>query len=150
MLKLILSMHHFNRLIKMYNLAPIHRFYEGIELKLAEKKAEVHLTVDERYFHAAMSAHGSVYFKVLDDAAYFACQTVILDFFIVTTNFNVNLLRPITAGKIHAIGEVDFTSANLFTASSKLYDEKGRLCGTGQGQFVKSRVSLESVNDYKL
>jgi uncharacterized protein (TIGR00369 family) len=150
MLKLILSMLHFDRLKKMYALAPIHRFYEGIELSLAEKKAWIHLTIDERYFHAAMSAHGSVYFKLLDDAAYFACQSVIPDFFIVTTSFNVHLLRPITAGKVYAVGEVEFTSAGLFTASSRLFDEKGRLCGTGQGQFVKSKVNLESVEDYKL
>lgn len=141
-------MQHFESLKKMYSLAPIHQFYQGIELLLEPNKAEIHLNIDERYFHGGMSTHGSVYFKLLDDAAYFACQSVIEDFFIVTTNFNVNLLRPILKGKIYAKGEVDFISQNLFTASSKLYDEKGRLCGTGQGQFVKSKLALSAVKDY--
>lgn len=142
-------MEHFERLKTMYSLAPIHNFYEGIELIVSENKAEIILPIDQRYFHGGMSTHGSVYFKVLDDAAYFACQSVITDFFIVTTNFSINLLRPITGGTIRAVGEIDFVSANLFTASAKLYDERGKLCATGQGQFLKSKLSLADVDDYK-
>lgn len=141
-------MTHFDRLLKMYKAAPIHKFFEGIEMVVSENKAVISLPIDERYFHAAMSAHGSVYFKLLDDSAYFACQSVVTDFFIVTTSFNINLLRPITAGKITAIGELDFDSKQMFTASSKLYDEKGRLCGTGQGQFLKSKLAINGVDGY--
>lgn len=142
-------MEHFNRLLKMYAAAPIHDFYEGIGLELEDGKAVINLHIDERYFHAAMSAHGSVYFKLLDDAAYFACQSVVEDFFIVTTSFSINLLRPISEGKITAVGELDFESRQMFTASSKLYDEKGRLCGTGQGQFLKSALAISTVDGYK-
>lgn len=133
----------------MYSSAPIHNFYEGISLEIDGGKAVVQISIqDKRFFHAGMSAHGSVYFKLLDDAAYFACQSVIHDFFIVTTNFNTQLLRPITGGKIYAEGVIEFQSKQLFSASSKLYDEKGRLCGTGNGQFLKSRVRLEDVIGY--
>lgn len=133
----------------MYNAAPIHNFYQNIELQMSEKAAKIILPIDERYFHAGMSAHGSVYFKLLDDAAYFACQSVILDNFIVTTAFNTQLLRPITSGIIHAEGKMEFESNQMYSASSKLYDEKGRLCGSGHGQFLKSRVELSSVEGYK-
>lgn len=133
----------------MYSSAPIHDFYEGISLEIDEGKAVVQISIqDKRFFHAGMSAHGSVYFKLLDDAAYFACQSVIHDFFILTTNFNTQLLRPITGGNIYAEGVMEFQSKQLFSASSKLYDEKGRLCGTGNGQFLKSRVRLEDVIGY--
>lgn len=141
-------MEHFDRLLKMYEAAPIHEFYEGIEMKLENRKATIELPIDKRYFHAAMSAHGSVYFKLLDDSAYFACQTEVTDYFIVTTSFTINLLRPITSGKITAIGEVDFISKQMMTASSKLYDAKGRLVGTGQGQFLKSKLPIEGVDGY--
>jgi len=141
-------MEHFKRLIEMYYAAPIHNFYEGIEMKLEKQSAEISLPIDERYFHAAMSAHGSVYFKLLDDAAYFASQTEIEDFFIVTTSFNIQLLRPINKGIITAVGQSEFISKQLIAASSKLYDEKGRLCGTGKGQFLKSKLSLDSIDHY--
>lgn len=142
-------MGHFERLVNMYNVAPIHKFYQNIELVIEEKTARIKLPIDERYFHAGMSTHGSVYFKLLDDAAYFACQSMILDNFIVTTAFNTQLLRPITEGIIYAEGKMDFESSNMFSASSKLFDEKGRLCGSGHGQFLKSRVALEKVVGYK-
>lgn len=143
-------MEHFERLVKMYAAAPIHDFYKGISLEMGERKATIRLSIeDQRYFHAGMSAHGSVYFKLLDDAAYFACQSVIMDNFIVTTAFNTQLLRPIMGGKLYAEGVVEFESNQLYTASSKLFDEKGRLCGTGNGQFLKSRVKLTDVEGYQ-
>lgn len=132
----------------MYDAAPLHEFYKNIKLTVSSKAARIELDIDQRYFHAGLSTHGSVYFKLLDDAAYFACQSEIHDFFIVTTAFNTQLLRPITKGKIHAVGIMEFESQQLFSASSKLFDEKGRLCGTGQGQFLKSRVALEDVKGF--
>ncbi|OIQ33868.1 MAG: hypothetical protein BM555_04560 [Crocinitomix sp. MedPE-SWsnd] len=142
-------MEHFERLIRMYDAAPIHNFYEGIKLSVEKNKARIDLEMkDDRYFHAGMSTHGSVYFKLLDDAAYFACQSMILDNFIVTTAFNTQLLRPILGGKIYAEGVMEFESAQMFSATSKLFDEKGRLCGTGHGQFLKSKVPLDAVKGY--
>ena len=133
----------------MYQAAPIHDFYQKIAMELSEGEATITLPVDQRYFHAAMAAHGSVYFKLLDDAAYFACQTVIKDYFIVTTSFNVQLLRPIKTGQIKAVGKLDFESPTHFFGSARLYDEKGRLCGTGSGQFVKSKLPIGKVEGYK-
>ncbi len=141
-------MTHFERLIKMYAKAPIHNFYKNIDLKVEANKSSVSLPITPDFFHGGMSTHGSVYFKLLDDAAYFACQSVIEDFFIVTTNFNVNLLRPITKGTVTAIGQMDFSSKQLFTATAELFDERGRLCGKGQGQFMKSKLPLSAVDDY--
>ena len=142
-------MSHFKRLLDMYKAAPIHKFYENISMELSKGQSKISLPVDQRYFHAAMAAHGSVYFKLLDDAAYFACQTEITDRFIVTTSFSIQLLRPITAGTIYAEGTVDFISKELFSAHSNLYDEKGRLCGTGHGQFVKSKLAIDKASGYK-
>lgn len=138
-------MTHFEGLLAIYEAAPIQSFYEGLQMSLSTKKCEISLPLKPTYFHAGMAAHGSVYIKLLDDAAYFACQTEIEDYFIVTTNFNLNLLRPLTKGIIKAVGEVDFMSLNLFTASARLYDERGRLCATVQGQFMKSKIHLTSL-----
>ncbi|NOQ75045.1 MAG: hotdog fold thioesterase [Crocinitomix sp.] len=141
-------MTHFDRLIKMYAKAPIHTFYKDITLEVTDKESTVTLPIRPDFFHGGMSTHGSVYFKLLDDAAYFACQSVIEDYFIVTTNFNISLLRPITKGTVTAIGKMDFNSQQLFTAAAELFDERGRLCGKGQGQFMKSKLSLSAVEDY--
>lgn len=141
-------MTHFQRLEQMYARAPIHEFYEGIRIKVEEKKTEIQLNIDRRYHHAGNFAHGSVYFKMLDDTCYFACQSVVTDFFLVTSSFNIHLLRPIFTGVIVARGNVEHQSQNLFTASALLFDEAGKLLGSGQGQFLKSKMRLEDVTDY--
>ena len=132
----------------MYRLAPIHEHYPGIKILVEDRYAEVTLDVDRRYFHAGESSHGAIYFKLLDDACYFACQSIETQNFLVTTNLNVNLLRPIFKEKIIAKGKVDFISANLFTASAELFNEKGKLCGTAQASFMRSKGTMEDVEMY--
>lgn len=141
-------MNHFDRLIQMYQGAPIHEHYPGINLTIEERSAEVTLPVDRRYFHAGEAAHGAIYFKLLDDACYFACQSIEESNFLVTTNLNLNLLRPIFKEKIIAKGKVDFVSANLFTASGELLNERGKLCGTAQASFMRSKGIMNDIKLY--
>ena len=35
------------------------------------------MPIKKDYFHALEAIHGSVYFKILDDAAFFAAQSVV-------------------------------------------------------------------------
>ena len=44
--------------------------------------------------------HGSVYFKMLDDAAWAASNTHVKDVFLFTYNFNVFLTKPVFKGNI--------------------------------------------------
>ncbi len=141
-------MNHFERLMQMYQLAPIHEHYPGINMLVEEERAEVTLDIDRRYFHAGEFAHGAVYFKLLDDCCYFACQSVETENFLVTTNLNVNLMRPIFKERIIAKGKVDFISSNLYTASGELFNEKGKLCGTAQASFMRSKGILGDVEMY--
>lgn len=141
-------MDHFQRLIRLYEKAPIHNFYQGIKMTLEDKKATITLPIDTRYFHGGMAVHGSVYFKLLDDAAYFACQTQIHDYFILTANFNISLRRPITSGIITAIGEFESMNETVIIGKSTLVDENGKICGTGTGEFMKSKTRLEDLKDY--
>ena len=68
---LIMRDKHHICLENMYLAAPINRIYlPKIEVLEAEAKIEIQLS--ENYFHTAGAVHGSVYFKMLDDAAYFA------------------------------------------------------------------------------
>lgn len=141
-------MNHFQRLMRLYDKAPIHDFYKGITILVEDKKTTISLPIDSRYFHGGMAVHGSVYFKLLDDAAYFACQTQIHDYFILTTNFNINLRRPITSGIITATGEFESMNDSIIIGKSTLTDEHGKICGTGVGEFMKSKTCLEDLKDY--
>src|SRR6478609_10698362 len=120
----------------MYLAAPVNnQVYNGITIAISEK-AELTLKIEEKFFHAANAIHGSVYFKMLDDAAFFAVNSIVKDVFVYTVSFNVQLLRPVSSGIIKSIGELQFKSSNLFIADSTLLDENNKLVGRGSGNFM--------------
>ena len=141
---------HFRKLERMYLSAPVNNhLYNGITITISEQKAELTLKIDEKFFHAAKAIHGSVYFKMLDDAAFFAVNSIIEDVFVYTVSFNVQLLRPVSSGIIKSIGELKFKSSNLFIADSTLLDENNKLVGRGSGNFMKSKIELTQEIGYK-
>lgn len=142
-----LSQHHRN-LEDMYLKAPVQVLYPGITIHVESNKATIRLPVSEKFFHAGMAVHGSVYFRLLDDAAYFSVLSEITDFFVLTTSFHIELLRPVNEGSLIATGEVINRSKSLFLASSVLKDQKGRTVALGKGNFMKSELSLNQINTY--
>ena len=141
---------HFEKLERMYLSANMNtQIYESTTVKIELEKAEVGLTIDEKYFHALGAIHGSVYFKLLDDAAFFAVNSIVEDVFVLTTSFNLNLVRPANQGIITAKGEVKFKSKDLFTATSVLYNEQGKEIAFGTGNFAKSKVTLTEEIGYR-
>ena len=133
----------------MYLSAPVNNLlYKGITITISDQKAELSLKIEERFFHAANAIHGSVYFKMLDDAAFFAVNSIVKDVFVYTVSFNVQLLRPVSSGIIKSIGELKFKSSNLFIADSTLLDENNKLVGRGSGNFMKSKIELTQEIGY--
>jgi len=141
---------HYRKLERMYLSAHFNtHLYETTECTFGFETAEISLIVSDKYFHALGAIHGSVYFKLLDDAAFFAVNSIVEDVFVLTTNFNINLIRPVNQGKITAIGNVKFKSKNLFIAESILYNEDGKEIAFGTGHFAKSKFALSEDIGYK-
>ena len=141
---------HFRKLERMYLSAPLNNhLYNGITITISDQKAELTLKIEEKFFHAANAIHGSVYFKMLDDAAFFAVNSIVKDVFVYTVSFNVQLLRPVSSGIIKSIGELKFKSSNLFIADSTLLDENNKLVGRGSGNFMKSKIELTQEIGYQ-
>lgn len=142
---------HFRKLENMYLATKIrHELYPSTEITISEATAEISIIVDERYFHALDAMHGSVYFRMLDDSAFFAVNSLVEDVFVLTTSFNITLTRPVSSGKITAKGKLRFRSKNLFTAESTLYDEEGNEVAFGTGNFARSKAPLAEEIGYKL
>ena len=143
-------MEHYQKLERMYLSANMNtQLYETTEIVIGEETAEIKLTIDSKYFHALGAIHGSVYFKLLDDAAFFAVSSIVKDAFVLTTSYNINITRPVSKGIITATGKLKFKSRNLFVAESSLMDEKGREIAFGTGNFAKSKIPLTEEIGYK-
>lgn len=138
---------HFRRLESMYRSAPINAFYLP-QLKVQEGKASIEIELSEQYHHAAGAVHGSVYFKMLDDAAFFAANSYEQEVFVLTTSFTTYLTRPVSSGKIKSIGTVDNKNKQQFIAEAVLYDESDNELGRGNGVFVRSKIRLADAKGY--
>ena len=134
---------HFQKLERMYLKTKVNvEIFDTITAKITEGEAEIGLTISDKYFHALDAIHGTVYFKLLDDAAFFAANSVVEDVFVLTSTFNLNLIRPASEGKLKSIGKLRSRSKNLLIAESILYNEQGKEIALGTGTFMKSRVAL--------
>ncbi len=143
-----MSKHH-RKLENMYLTAPINELYQPT-IKIIEGKCEIEITVKQQFFHAANALHGSVYFKMLDDAAFFAANSVIEDVFVLTGSFETKFLRPVSSGRLTAKGELLKNLGNKLEARAKLFDDKGVLVATGSGIFIKSKMVLSEIKSYKI
>ncbi len=138
---------HYLALASMYKAAPVNAFYRP-ELVVSEGGAVVEIEVSEKLFHSAGAVHGSVYFKMLDDAAFFAANSLEPDYFVLTTSFTTYLTRPVSAGKLKSVGRVVNSNKSQFIAESIVYDEQGREIGRGNGIFMRSKMPLADVPGY--
>ncbi len=138
---------HFLKLERMYAQAPLNDYYQP-EMHVSEGRAEVIVPVRQDFFHAAGAVHGSVYFKALDDAAFFAVNSLVEDVFVLTVSFTVYLTRPISSGEMRATGKVVHRSRRLFVAESELVDSKGRKIARGSGTFMRSNIALSPAVGY--
>jgi uncharacterized protein (TIGR00369 family) len=145
-----MSKNHFEKLESMYLNANINtQVFDSTTCKISSETSTIELTISEKYFHALGAIHGSVYFKLLDDAAFFAVNSIVEDAFVLTTSFNINLIRPANSGLITAIGKLKFKSSELFVAESTLYNDKGKVIAFGTGNFAKSKIKLTEEIGYK-
>jgi uncharacterized protein (TIGR00369 family) len=141
---------HYKKLEKMYLSAPLNReVYQQVHIQISETSTTIEQLCEQKFFHAAGSLHGSVYFKLLDDAAYFAANALVNDYFLFTTSFQIQIIRPLMSGILRAEGKVVKPGSSVIIAESRLYDERGKLAAIGQGQFMKSSVLLSEIESYR-
>jgi len=139
---------HYRALEAMYAVAPINRATEP-KLEISEGEARIRIAVKEELFHTAGATHGSIYFKLLDDAAFFAVNSLEPDVFVLTTSFTTYITRPVSEGEMVAVGKVVNANKSQWIAEAVVYDGEGREIGRGNGVFVRSKIALSKMPGYK-
>ncbi|MGB7418192.1 MAG: thioesterase, partial [Erythrobacter sp.] len=79
---------HHRALERLYASAPINAVFASRMEIVGEGAARLTFDVTRDVYHAAGAAHGTIYFKMLDDAAFYAANTLATDRFLLTTGFN--------------------------------------------------------------
>jgi uncharacterized protein (TIGR00369 family) len=139
---------HFRGLERMYDRAAVNRLFQSALSVPQAGRAEIRFEVTPDMFHAAGAAHGTIYFKMLDDAAFYAANSMVEDCFVLTTQFNLFLTRPVKAEPLTAIGQWVSGARRVLIAESRLLDADGDEVARGQGTFMRSRIRLADLPGY--
>jgi uncharacterized protein (TIGR00369 family) len=141
---------HYRSLESLYASAPVNALFPSRLDIPGEGRATIRFTVDERVFHAAGAAHGTIYFKMLDDAAFYAANSLVTDRFLLTTGFNLHFTRPVRRGDLTAHGRWISGRRRVFIAEASLVDADGEEIGRGTGTFMRSHIALSGLPGYRL
>lgn len=141
------SQQHFRCLESMYQAAPINKLYPP-KMTVSEGEAVIEIELTSDYFHSADAVHGSVYFKVLDDSAFFAANSFEDEVFVLTSSFTTYITRPVSSGKMKAVGKVVNKNRSQWIVESVVYDSEDREIARGNGIFVRSKVQLKDAKGY--
>ena len=141
---------HFRALERLYASAPINRLFLSRLAIPEEGQSRIAFSVREDVYHAAGAAHGTIYFKMLDDAAFYAANTLATDRFLLTTSFNLHFTKPVRAGEVIAEGRWVSGRKRVFVAESRLVDAQGDEIGRGTGTFMRSRIPLSTLAGYSV
>ncbi len=139
---------HFRALERLYLRAPINRFFKSRLEIVSEGVARIHFVIDPRVYHAAGAAHGTTYFKMLDDAAFYACNSLVTDRFLLTTAFNLLFTGPLVEGPVMAEGRWISGRRRVFVGDARLLDAHGEEVARGTGTFMRSRIALAGLEGY--
>jgi uncharacterized protein (TIGR00369 family) len=141
------STEHHRKLERLYGTARVTQWY-GAAISIGDGEAQVRLPIRPEFHHAANAVHGSVYFRALDDAAFFAVNSRVEDVLVLTVSFTVHFARPVTTGELRAEGHVLYSGGRLFVAEADLFDDRDQLLSHGSGVFARSAIRLSSEIGY--
>ena len=140
---------HYRALERLYAAAPVNALFAS-RLEIAEEgRARITFEVTPAVHHAAGAAHGTIYFKMLDDAAFYAANSLATDRFLLTTSFNMHFTKPVRGGLVVAEGRWVSGRKRVFVAEARLVDSEGEEIGRGTGTFMRSRIPLSGLPGYR-
>jgi uncharacterized protein (TIGR00369 family) len=139
---------HFRALESLYRGQPINAAFDS-EIEICEPGlARIRFEVRAESFHAAGAAHGTLYFKMMDDAAFYACNSLVSDRFLLTTAFNLVFTRPLKEGPVVAEGRWISGRRRVFVGEARLVLPDGEEAARGTGTFMRSHIPLSSLAGY--
>lgn len=141
---------HLKKLENLFLSANIQQLFPGIQIEILADATNISWSVTPSHFHGGNALHGASYFKLLDDAAYFAAAAQHTTNFLVTATYTIKFLKPIQSGLITAKGMVTQSGSKRYSSESRLFNEQGELLAEGFGIFVPTTTPWTSLSGYHL
>ena len=121
----------------------------GAKVSVQKGLAGITLPVRKDFHHAAGAMHGALYFLALDNASFFAANSLVEEVFVLTTSFTTYITRPVSEGIVKSIGKVVNQNRSQFICESILYNSNDKEIARANGIFVRSKIPLSEKIGYK-
>lgn len=121
----------------------------GAKVDIDKGKAKITLPIRREFHHAAGAMHGALYFLALDNAAFFAANSMVEDVFVLTTSFTTYITRPVSEGVVTAHGKVVNQNRTQFICESVLYNADDKEIARASGIFERGKTPLSEKIGYK-
>lgn len=139
---------HYKKLENMMHTSPFVSF-AGARVEVKKGQAAITLPVEKKLFHAAGAMHGALYFLALDNACFFAANSLVEDVFVLTTSFTTYITRPVSDGVVTSVGKVVNQNKTQFICEAILSDANDKEIARATGIFVRSKIALSEEIGYK-
>lgn len=139
---------HHRALESLYRAAPINQLFPSVLDITSAGSATIRFDISENVYHAGGAVHGTAYFKMLDDAAFYAANSLVTDRFLLTTAFNLFFTRPLKHGPVIAEGRWVSGRRRVYVAEARLIDGTGEEAARGTGTFMRSQLPLSTLPGY--
>lgn len=140
---------HLRALETLYASAPINQLFQSRLELTSSGNSLIHFCVEPSTYHAAGASHGTLYFKMMDDAAFYAANSLVSDRFLLTTAFNLHFTSPMREGDYVAEGRWVSGKRRVFVAEARIVDANGEECARGTGTFLRSHIALSGLDGYR-
>jgi acyl-CoA hydrolase len=79
---------------------------------------------------------------MFDNAAFFAANSIVPDYCVLTTSFTTYLKMPVSSGHMKSIGRIVNKAKTQTIAEAIIYNYQEKEIGRGNGIFVKRKTSV--------
>jgi len=118
-------------------------------VKILEGEAEIHIPVREKVSNTDGSIIGCICYKLMEDAAILALNSIVNDVQVTASNFNIYLSNSIASRELTARAKFIGESGNQILVETVVLDDNRSEIARGNGAFNKSSIKLEQLDGYK-
>ena len=139
---------HLEKLENMYLSDPVNKeFNPGVTI--LEGEAEIHIPVRKKVSNADGSIIGCICYKLMEDAAILAVNSIVNDVQVSASNFNVYLSNTAASRELTARAKFMGNSGNQILVETVVLDDNRNEIARGNGAFIKSSTELNQLDGYK-
>ena len=122
-------------LLKKYLNHPMHKGL-NLNVTMSQGVATVEMTVSPEICNLVGILHGNYYFKIMDDACFFAALSLNKHEFVATANFNIHYFSPASKGQLIASAQVVHARGTKYVCECTIVDKEQKKYGCGSGLFI--------------